>query len=351
MPTSKQRVLALLATSRAANLPTVATHVMVGFLLAVDSLGFGEWPWQVARFATIATWQDALFATIAIVLGCVYYIGGCLLGDAVDAQFDATHRPERPIPKGILSARAIAVTGTLHLAAAWLISCLLPLIIALVIFEVPAAKVLPALFSGALFDAFPWQYIAICSGLASAITSYAKFHKRLGALAPVLMAICRALLVIWAASIVMTVEGVYTNSFHLPTTVLIYAGATFLYTFTLSLVARNESDPDAKLPGWSLKLLFVLPPILLPWRIINSGDTDSAQVHLHLIIASLIFLAWCLCAFTRLRHSIPAFVSCALAGFCLMDACFAVLVGWPVALACLALFLLALLLQRIAPAT
>ena len=47
----------------------------------------------------------------------------------------------------------------------------------------------------------------------------------------------------------------------------------------------------------------------------------------------------------------PAFVSNALAGFCLLDACIASTFSLPLTLVCFGLFGLALLLQKVTPAT
>ena len=345
MPTKKQRSLALLATARAANLPTVATHVGVGFFLAFATEEGG----------TLIVESDFLCKAIVVAallmfLGSMLYVGGCFLGDAIDARFDAQHRPERPIPQGVLSAPVIAVTGSFMLLVACVLSCLLPLFMIVSFLGMPLVEVLPALRAVGVLPAFPWQYLVITCGLTATIVLYARYHKPLGVFAPALMALCRALLVIWAGAMVAAASSIL-DEFQLHSSVLVYAGCTFLYTLTLSLVARNESDPNAKLPGLALKLLFVLPPILLSGWIFGGRSADSPETAITLGISSLLFLAWCLYAFTRLKHSIPAFVSAALAGFCLMDACFAALIAWPVTLACLLFFLLALLLQRIAPAT
>ena len=224
-------------------------------------------------------------------------------------------------------------------------------------FELPFADVVEAFRTGLFLIAIIPTQIITSTVLALAILIYAKYHKSMGVFAPVLMALCRTLLIIWVAG--PWAVPIYGSSLSGLSSdlVLTYAGCTFLYTLTLSLVARNESDPTAKLPSRPVQLLFLLGPPVLAWAVVLTKGgaaslmTEPTPAHIVLALFSLIYLAWSTYALTRLKHSIPAFVSAALAGFCLMDACFAALIGWQIALACLVLFLLALLLQRIAPAT
>ena len=352
MPTLKQRLLALLATGRVANIPTVATHVGVGFLLywfkeglpaGIDSLSEMEMGLPIL-----------VILSIIASLGGMFYVGGCLLGDAADASFDTEHRPERPIPQGTLSARGVAVTGSLLIGTAWMLSCIAPTAIIIYYFEAPLSVVMAAIPSGDIMELISPVHLAITTTLTLAILTYAKYHKRFGSRATILMAICRVLLILWAASIARALDFyALTQGYDLlfpSAAILSYAAATFVYTLCLSLVARNEADPNAKLPSLHLKLLFILPPIILSWLIVIRSSIDASQILIS-GAATAVFLAWTLFSYSRLKHSIPAFVSAALAGFCLMDACFAALIGWPFAVACVILFLLALLLQRIAPAT
>ena len=48
----------------------------------------------------------------------LFYTGGMFLNDAFDAQFDAQHRPERPIPAGDVSRSTVFGWGYAMLAAA-----------------------------------------------------------------------------------------------------------------------------------------------------------------------------------------------------------------------------------------
>ena len=78
------KIRALLELSRVSNLPTVASNVIAAWVIAGG------------RFDVI----------ILLVLagGGLLYSGGMVLNDAVDREFDRRHRPERPIPSGVISA-------------------------------------------------------------------------------------------------------------------------------------------------------------------------------------------------------------------------------------------------------
>ena len=306
-----QRLQALLATGRVANVPTVISSVLVavalthpqGDLFGPDGLG--------------AAGLTGLL--LALLAGVLFYVGGCFLGDAVDARYDTQHRPDRPIPQGVLSAPGIFVSAFLLLGLAWLIGCLLL-----------GGVTLPQVLTSTL--------------LAGAIIAYAQLHKRLGPWAPVLMAGCRFLLVIWAGGAL----GPLPLKELLNTPLLPYGVAVFLYVLLLSIVARHESRPNPILPSLPLRLLFLLPPVLLAG--LAAGHPDPMRLGL-LALAALTFLGWSILGLRVLKHSVPTFVSRALAGLCLVDACFAALAGWQLTVLCLGLFLLALLLQRFAPAT
>jgi hypothetical protein len=343
----KQRILDLLAMGRMANLPTVATHVIVASMLSASgAFGRGGFAYQYFPFDPLPLGAMILFA-------CALYVGGCLLGDASDAAFDTKNRPERPIPLGHFSAHTITIVAYLLLGTSWILSCLLPL----VYYTGSLGSSLFTFTNEVLTGPYGGRYstwIFITSLLTISIIIYAKAHKKMGIGATVLMASCRSLLVIWSASFWFLPSPSYFQiNFH-TTSLLLYAAATFIYTLCLSLVARNESDPDAKTPSWAMQLSFNLAPLLLfaPIVLVHASQYPlSVSAITPIILAISIYLTWGLFSSFALKRGIPEFVSAALAGFCLMDACFAVFIDPLVALACFGLFLIALLLQRIAPAT
>ncbi len=70
----------LLLLGRVSNLPTVWSNCLAGWLVA----GGGE-----------------VRSLLWLSLGATFhYLSGTYLNDAIDAQFDAQHRRERPIPSG-----------------------------------------------------------------------------------------------------------------------------------------------------------------------------------------------------------------------------------------------------------
>ena len=82
----------LLRLGRVSNLPTVWTNVLAGAVLAA---------------ATGESWHFAL----VLVAMSLFYVGGMYLNDYFDRVIDARERPERPIPSGAISARAVAAIG------------------------------------------------------------------------------------------------------------------------------------------------------------------------------------------------------------------------------------------------
>src|SRR5436309_8502457 len=77
----------LLILGRVSNLPTVWSNCLAGWLLARAPI-------------------NESFALLCLGGTCLY-LGGMYLNDAFDAQFDQQHRPERPIPSGAISAKAV----------------------------------------------------------------------------------------------------------------------------------------------------------------------------------------------------------------------------------------------------
>ena len=81
-----------LRLGRISNLPTVWTNVLVGVMLGGGSLA------------------DSRLALLMVALS-LFYVGGMFLNDAFDRDFDAKHRPERPIPSGQVSAHEVFIAG------------------------------------------------------------------------------------------------------------------------------------------------------------------------------------------------------------------------------------------------
>lgn len=187
-----------LTLARASNLPTVWSNVLAGWLLTGQPHHAGLW--------------------LALAGGTLAYAGGCTLNDAFDAKWDRQHRPERPIPSGAISERAVWRLGGSELllgsALLGLAGCAWPLVAA----------------------------------LAATILFYDWCHKRTAwAVAP--MGLCRVLLGWCAASMALRHGGSVG-----PVAGLWLAGL-FAYVMGLTLVARREAKGGGvSWPGVALAL-------------------------------------------------------------------------------------------------
>ncbi|NOY00546.1 MAG: UbiA family prenyltransferase, partial [Verrucomicrobia bacterium] len=77
----------ILVLGRMSNLPTVWTNVMAGWFLA-GGTWVGELWWVMTGVSLL-------------------YVGGMTLNDAFDAEWDAKHAVDRPIPAGAISWRRV----------------------------------------------------------------------------------------------------------------------------------------------------------------------------------------------------------------------------------------------------
>ncbi|MFK7909698.1 MAG: UbiA family prenyltransferase [Akkermansiaceae bacterium] len=379
-PTSGEKFRALLATGRVANLPTVWSNVLVGFWIASSfvhqfSNSYLE-QGHLVRFSLLA---------ITIIVAAFIYVGGCMLGDAQDIEFDRTHRPDRPIPRGILSRGTIkfASFSLLTLAIFGLfISSLLSVVIAVYIEgDDSLMEVISQYTNKTSLNAFQLHEMVIGLLLAGAVITYAYNHKKNKIAGLMMMASCRFLLVILAIAVTQkTFFSQFVHSSHrleplslysawIDRWMIIYAAIIGVYTLLLSWVASTESQPGSfsyrKILGGCMLLLpflsFVINPLIFSqpraqyaeWSFIQDSYVHSYLPpnagYFYLILAMTV--TWILLALKKLNESKPAFVSRALAGFCLIDATIVAAFSPLVACICVALFALALLLQRITPAT
>jgi hypothetical protein len=139
------------------------------------------------------------------------------LNDAVDEAFDRRYRSERPIPSGHISHRSVWIFSLVWLTLGWVAFLLLGT-----------------------------SSLLIASALLGAIVIYDFVHKHTR-LAPLLMAACRFLLYLVAAS----AAGDGANR-----AVLWRAAALAAYIIGLSYLARGESTGAGSLQ-WTGLLLFV----------------------------------------------------------------------------------------------
>ena len=241
-----------------------------------------------------------------MVSASLIYIGGMILNDAFDADFDRQFRRERPIPSGAVSEQRVWQAGG----------------------SLIAAGVLGLSMQG-------WWTALLACLLAGSVVLYDAVHKRV-TLSPVLMAACRFFLFLTVAS--MGEAGVTGEA-------LWAALALSAWIVGLSYIARRESR-RGPLAYWPL--LFLGIPGLLAGLV--HGDDPGIGV----VLGGLLFTVWTVWS---LSHTVgraqPHFgrtVSGLLAGICLVD-CLAVAPDPLTATVYVGLFLVSLLTQRFVPAT
>lgn len=279
---------------RVSNLPTVWTNVLAGVVLAGGDVADARIAW----------------AALAVSL-C--YVAGMYLNDAFDREFDARHRPERPIPSGAVSAQSVFGAG----------------------FTMLAAGVALLAWLGLSPGGTGWPPLAAGVALAGAIVLYDLHHKG-NPLSAVVMGLCRALVYVAAASVVVARPAA---------AVWIAALLLLNYLVGLTYIARQEHlGQVANL--WPL--LFLALPV--------AWGAGAAAASGFVAALWLLFTAWVLYALSFLRRrapgDVPRAVGYLLAGICLWDALVIAHAGQPaVAAFALAMFAITLLAQRLVAPT
>ena len=182
---------------RPANLPTAAADILAGISIAGLSLD--------THFLTVSGMRlfpnDWYLCFASVFL----YAGGVVLNDVFDLEVDRKERPERPIPKGIVSQKNAAIFGVLLLVIGVLLA-----------FWVNK-------LSGSL---------AII--LMLAILAYDSFSKKYSFLGPLNMGVCRGLNLLLGMSV--AAELVYPEFALIPV----------VYIFAVTLISRGEVHADNK---------------------------------------------------------------------------------------------------------
>jgi len=280
-----------LLLARASNLPTVWSNCVAGWLLG----GGGVW-----------TDLGALFAGATLL-----YTGGMYLNDAFDAPFDRQHRPERPIPRGWIQLEAVWACGFTMLGSGVL--CLF------------------------LFSTVTMIFALL---LSLFILIYDIVHKMF-ALSPVIMAGCRTLLILAAASTgAHGIDGGKIN--HSVWSAL----AMGFYVVGLSYLARRESLAGP-LQYWPC--IFLAGPLVLAFIINQPFNMLRSAIVSVVITMWLLRCLWF--AYWSPHRNIGMAVGGLLAGIPLVDL-LSVWTGAPaVGLIFVGFFGLSLLFQRFIPAT
>ena len=277
----------LLVLGRVSNLPTVWSNCLAGWLIAQGG--------TVERLVLLCAGTSFL------------YLGGMFLNDAFDVEFDRQHRPERPIPAGLITLRAVLAFGLL-----WLLA-------------------------GVVCISFLGQTPALLALLlAVLIVIYDAIHKML-LLAPLLMAGCRFLLVVIASAAAS--DGIVGLSLWTALTLAVYIVG-------LSYLARKEST-SATLQYWPSILLGT--PIILA-LVVNQGPYQKRAAILAAILVLWLFRSLRF-AYWYGQANLGRSVSSLLAGIVLVDLLATGGLSSSANIAFFILFVLALLFQRIIPAT
>ena len=277
----------LLVLGRVSNLPTVWSNCLAG--------------WWLGGGGNYKNLFPLLLGTTSL------YVGGMYLNDAFDAEFDAQYRRNRPIPSGAISAKAVWRIGLGLLGTG--VICLM----------------IPGKTTGILA-----VLLVLC------IVAYDAVHKLI-TVSPVLMAGCRFLLYLIAASTAM--DGVTGWSFWC-------AIALAAYIIGLSFLARKESTRTA-LQYWPC--FFLAAPILLA-LVMNEGF----YLQRALLICAVLGLWTVRClrpTFWSPNPNMVWTVSGLLAGIVWVDLLAVADCSRDFAFVLIKLFLVAVLLQRVIPAT
>ena len=289
-----ERLRTLLILGRVSNLPTVWSNICVGWGLT-------------GVYADDATQDWTL--PVALLAGSLLYIGGMYLNDFCDAKFDAQYCPQRPIPAGQISRRAVGLLALLWFVLG--IACVIPFGV------VPVVIALILVAFIALYD----------------------FHHKGVRWAPCVMGFCRFLLYPFAYSVVYGGNLIFSCLIGIPIAIYV-AGITY--------VARGESRPDR--PAHA-SLVLVLYPVM-GYLFLSYFDATYITATWFFSLLLLCWMAWLFVPLWRkMNRSIGRVVAGLLAGIVLVDAIAASrVVGWEAGWL-LPLFILALLLQRVIPAT
>ncbi len=206
MSAAPSKLRALFDLARAGNFPSVASNVTAALILSAGLCYFCTLGMKVGEVQTGVpfTTTPGVFA-LAILAGCLVYAGGATFNDVFDAGFDAKHRPERTIPRGVISRTTAGI--------------------------IAAVEMLLGLGLLIYLGASPlWGGV-----LAACILGYDWLHKRwIGSV--ILMAGCRV-------SLACTIASVPGHEFTKP--FLFWIAALFVYIVTLTLIARWEYKPGA----------------------------------------------------------------------------------------------------------
>ncbi|MDP7009161.1 MAG: UbiA family prenyltransferase [Phycisphaerales bacterium] len=263
---------------RLSNTPTILSNALVGLGLAIAA---NRLQWEDV---TIAPYFSPLrtLCYISFAILCAY-LGGIVLNDVVDLNYDKQHRADRPIPQGIISKKQATIVGITLLAFA-------------------------------IAFAFKTQLLAglLMVLLVSFVLAYTFFHRALIS-SLLCMGVCRGLTYLVA----FTAFDVHFQALPL----LVFAGGIGWYTAALTYIAREEAT-NKKKRAWLV--LLVLPAFIVPAVLFYSPYHALWMMFAWIgCIALLSTTIVMFLLFEKPVHGIHAL----LAGFCILDMFYLVIIG------------------------
>jgi 4-hydroxybenzoate polyprenyltransferase len=247
---------AWLSMMRISNSPTVLSNILVGTAIAIT---------MQSKYWTLNLSYDSFFAICILVV----YFAGMILNDAFDANYDKKHRPDRPIPSGLIPRSFAWIAG-------------LTLLGAVSVFGIGHGAA-----NGLVL-------------LVLAVLLYTFLHRWFVP-ALVLMAICRGLVYFIVANPSQSDDMSFLITFCL---VLAF------YTAVLTCIGRFENDKSTKFT-WITWVLLVSPAYIVFAYLPNSWIASIPLVYM----VYWIWLAW---SDFKSNNKISG-MHRTISGFCLLD--------------------------------
>lgn len=278
---------------RVSNLPSVWTNVLAAALLTGAGQHYATWNWSIS----IAGLLPATMLALSLM-----YVGGMLLNDVLDADWDKQHQNPRPINQGRVRQELVQTVAVFCLASA-----------------VFLILILAWLKNGA---ADLWPSLAASLFLLLVICAYNLWHKQFRH-SVWLMGLCRFGVYLVAATLVAT-----------PDLQLLMAGAVLAgFIAGVTYLAQQEHQNQLH-QRWPVLLLF--SPLLLALH---------QPEHLLFWLLLLFFTVWILWIstsyLTAAQLRVRPLIGLLLASIPLLDALVLASVGqWQASLLCIVVFAL-----------
>lgn len=261
---------------RISNAPTIISNVMVGIAIAIQSHAI------VWADTSISPRLDFLKTPVVISIALLLiYFSGMIFNDANDAEWDKKHRPERPIPQGLIKKKDAWLTASFMLAC------------------------------GVLLSGINRVSLSLAAILAIAVLAYTFIH-RWTIPAIIFMALSRSL--VYAVTVSAILPSPLTGN------LIGCCIAIGVYTALLTIIGRCEHEAKAK-RAWLVPLMAISPIIPL----IMYGNPHEIWW-----IMLIVFLVWLSMSWKNFRQpniNITDGMHKLLAGFCLLDCLLIALIG------------------------